>query len=82
MLHSELFPSEIFLAGHLHVTMEHRILGGALSLGAGTLSLRLRGEAASFLMIERISETAINLTRYAIEDGQCVKARADTLELA
>jgi len=74
--------AQVFLSGHLHTTMETRIAGRTLSLGAGTLSLRLRGEAASFLALEWQGGAVLLLERYIIVGGDACKSGADTLTLA
>ena len=71
--------AQIFLAGHLHTTMEATLHGAALSLGAGTLSQRLRGEPPGFLMFERTSDTTLALERYIIADGEVQRFKVDNL---
>ena len=76
--------AQVFLAGHLHVTQETRVRGphgAALALGAGTLSIRLRGEANGFLMLERVSAESLRVTRYVIVAGEAKPQGDDTISL-
>jgi 3',5'-cyclic AMP phosphodiesterase CpdA len=76
--------ADLFLSGHLHVLLETRVRGPkctAVALSSGTLSVRLRGEPASFLMIDHVAQETIAVTRYAITEGEVKKVSEDSISL-
>jgi len=77
--------ADLMLSGHLHVMQALRIYGrrgNAVFLISGTLSCRLRGAPAGFLMIERPTPRAIAVTRFNIVAGTVGRAECDRFDLA
>lgn len=77
--------AHLFLSGHLHVMQALHIYGqrgNALFLISGTLSRRLRGAPAGFLMIERPTPQALAVTRFNIAAGAVGRAECDRFDLA
>lgn len=76
--------ADIFLSGHLHAMVETRVHGPehtALALTTGTLSVRLRGEPAGFLMLERLDERDVGVQRYAITEEGIKRVSDDRISL-